>query len=183
MLKKCNVEESKHQNAMASSLTHTTPFHQVLWKSVQLLLCNLAYKSSKKQMIRDKNITAMMWQKEHQFPAFNSLLERPWSQKYLYACNMFQCQDLTCWDRMKLPQCISISQKFYSRSERSQQLKTQITPSQKPVLPKSTWLHIALSVVTGIYISEWKKGAYPLYWLTQLPIWETWIQGTGEFTF
>lgn len=38
------------------------------------------------------------------------------------------------------------------------------------------------------YLQRWMKKsasgqAYPLYWLTQLPIWKPWIQGRGEITF
>ena len=37
-----------HQYLMASSLTHTASFHQVLWKSVQLFLFNLRNKPANK---------------------------------------------------------------------------------------------------------------------------------------
>ena len=38
-----------HQNEMGSSLSQTTSFHQVLWKSVQLVLCNLSYNSPERK--------------------------------------------------------------------------------------------------------------------------------------
>ena len=44
MLKKNNL----YKNVMGSSLTHTASFHQVSLKSVQLILCNLAFKPDKK---------------------------------------------------------------------------------------------------------------------------------------
>lgn len=40
-------------------------------------------------------------------PVWIHTLRGPWHNKYLYGCYMFQCQDLTCSDSMKLPlQCI-----------------------------------------------------------------------------
>ena len=37
-----------HQNWIGSFLTHTTSFNQVLWNSVPLFLCNLAYNQTEK---------------------------------------------------------------------------------------------------------------------------------------